>query len=121
MQLVKTFRTWVALAAVAVAALAITTEAQAGKGCCLKAPKVCCKPVVCCEPKPTVTKTITVQSPECCNLCATINVCLPACCAEEEPCITSRCTLLGYGQVKLTWSCGKTVIVRFTKHGPIVL
>lgn len=106
-QLVKKFRPWVALAVVAVAALAITTEAQAGKGCC--------------EPKPTVTKCYTVQSPECCNLCTTVSVCLPACCANEEPCVSSRATLFGYGQVKLTWSCGKTVVVRFTKHGPRVL
>jgi len=105
--LVKQLRPWLALAVVAVAALAMTTEAQAGHGCCV--------------PKPTVTKCYVVQSPECCDLCTTVKVCLPACCADEEPCVTSRPTLLGYGQVKLSWSCGKTVVVRFTKHGARVL
>ncbi len=101
-QLAMTARPWLAVALVAAAALLVSGQtAEAGHG----------------YYGPTVTKCYVVQSPECPSLCTTISVCLPACCADEEPCVSSRCTLIGQGQVRLSWSCGKTVTVRFTRHG----
>ena len=47
-------------------------------------------------------------------------VCLPACC-QGCPCETSRCTLLGCGQVRYDYACGCSVIIRFQKHGDILV
>ncbi len=94
-----------ALCALAAGPLVLTNTAQAGTYC---------------APQPTVTRCITVRSPECPGICATVNVCLPACVAHLEPCVSSRPTLFGKGVVHLSWRGGPTVSVRFSNHGPRV-
>jgi len=72
-----------------------------------------------CCPEPTYETVLTPTSPE---TCCTVNVpvCLPACC-QGCPCEASRCTLFGCGQVRYDYACGCSVIVRFQKHGDILV
>jgi hypothetical protein len=72
----------------------------------------------CCE-QPTYETVLNPTSPETCATVA-VPVCLPACC-QGCPCQTSRCTLFGCGQVKYDYACGCSVIVRFQKHGDILV
>jgi hypothetical protein len=46
---------------------------------------------------------------------------LPAGRCQGSPCETSRCTLLGCGQVRYDYACGCSVIIRFQKHGDILV
>jgi len=72
----------------------------------------------CCE-EPTYETVLNPTSPEtCCTVC--VPVCLPICC-EGCPCQTSRSTLLGCGQVRYDYACGTSVIVRFQKHGDVLV
>jgi hypothetical protein len=72
-----------------------------------------------CCPEPTYETVLTPTSPE---TCCTVNVpvCLPACC-QGCPCESSRCTVFGCGQVKYDYACGCSVVVRFQKHGDILV
>ena len=72
-----------------------------------------------CCPEPTYETVLMPTSPETCATVA-VPVCLPACC-QGCPCETSRCTLLGCGQVRYDYACGCSVIVRFQKHGDILV
>ena len=72
-----------------------------------------------CCPEPTYETVLTPTSPE---TCCTVNVpvCLPACC-QGCPCESSRCTVFGCGQVRYDYACGYSVVVRFQKHGDILV
>jgi hypothetical protein len=72
-----------------------------------------------CCPEPTYETVLTPTSPE---TCCTVNVpvCLPACC-QGCPCESSRCTVFGCGQVRYDYACGCSVVVRFQKHGDILV
>ena len=72
-----------------------------------------------CCPEPTYETVLTPTSPE---TCCTVNVpvCLPACC-QGCPCESSRCTVFGCGQVRYDYACGCSVVVRFHKHGDILV
>ena len=72
-----------------------------------------------CCPEPTYETVLTPTSPET-GCTVNVPVCLPACC-QGCPCETSRCTLFGCGQVKYDYACGCSVIVRFQKHGDILV
>ena len=72
----------------------------------------------CCA-EPTYETVLNPTSPETCRTVA-VPVCLPACC-QGCPCEASRCTLLGCGQVRYDYACGCSVIVRFQKHGDILV
>ena len=72
----------------------------------------------CCA-EPTYETVLNPTSPETCKTVA-VPVCLPACC-QGCPCETSRCTLLGCGQVRYDYACGCSVIIRFQKHGDILV
>jgi len=75
-----------------------------GAGCCVE---------------PTYETVLNPVSPETCRAVA-VPVCLPACC-QGCPCETSRCTLFGCGQVRYDYACGCSVVVRFQKHGDILV
>ncbi len=72
----------------------------------------------CCE-EPTYETVLMPCSPET-GCTVAVPVCLPACC-QGCPCESSRCTLLGCGQVKYDYGCGCSVVVRFQKHGDILV
>jgi hypothetical protein len=72
----------------------------------------------CCA-EPSYETVLNPTSPETgCTIA--VPVCLPACC-QGCPCESSRCTLLGCGQVRYDYACGCSVIVRFQKHGDILV
>ena len=72
----------------------------------------------CCV-EPTYETVLEACSPET-GLTVAIPVCLPICC-KGCPCEKSRCTVLGCGQVRFDYSCGCSVVARFTKHGDILV
>ncbi|NBT13064.1 MAG: hypothetical protein EBS56_05700 [Planctomycetia bacterium] len=72
-----------------------------------------------CCPEPTYETVLTPTSPET-GCSVNVPVCLPACC-QGCPCEASRCTLFGCGQVRYDYACGCSVIVRFQKHGDILV
>ena len=72
-----------------------------------------------CCPEPTFETVLMPTSPETCCTVA-VPVCLPICC-QGCACETSRATLFGCGQVRYDYACGCSVIVRFQKHGDILV
>ena len=42
-------------------------------------------------------------------------------CCQGCPCESSRCTVFGCGQVRYDYACGYSVVVRFQKHGDILV
>ena len=72
-----------------------------------------------CCPEPTYETVLTPTSPET-GCTVNVPVCLPACC-QGCPCESSRCTVFGCGQVRYDYACGYSVVVRFQKHGDILV
>jgi hypothetical protein len=83
----------------AVAVLACSTDAQAGRHCC-----------------PPPQKVVLVVCHPCTNCTYEIPVCIPACC-QGAPAVCFQDTVIGYGRNVFEWTNGYRVVVRFPPGG----